>query len=610
MHEASAVEADYLDSSVCLHQLFERQVKRTPKAVAVMFEGEKLSYGELNSGANKFAHYLQTLGLETEALVGLCIDRSLGMVVAMLGIMKAGGAYVPLDPAYPKERLAFMVEDSGLSIVVTEEKLVTEMRDLTTSSTKNIVLVDLDNDWEKISPQSSENAKSAVDADNLAYVIYTSGSTGKPKGVKICHRTVVCSIDYSCKYFEITERDRLVAVASIGFDTSVMEIYSPLNVGAGLVIASSEATKDGKELARLLTLSGSTIMVSTPSTWHMVLEAGWDGDKQFKILCGGEALSRNIANRLLEKSPHVWNCYGPTEATIYSTVCKVSRGEGTVPIGKPIDGADAYLLLESGKLPPTGVPGELHIGGAGRLARGYLNRPELTEEKFIPNPFSQKSGDRLYKTGDLARYLPDGNIEYLGRIDNQVKIRGLRIELGEIEALLSQHPGVKETTVMVREDVANDKRLVAYVIPRSPEESPGKVQEERVRQWEEIWDEAYKKPSQEWDASLHVGGWNDSYTGKELPRDQIEEWVEHTVARIGDLQPQRVLEIGCGTGMLLFRIAPKCDRYIGTDLSSEAIRYIEGQISGRDLASKVALMAAPAHEIGDIETGASQFRNE
>ncbi len=568
-----------------------------------MFEDWEITYLELNEKANQLARYLQASGVGTETLVGLCCDRSWEMVVGMLGILKAGGAYVPLDPAYPSERLAFTIEDAGLSIVLTQEKLRGQMSNLVTPSEKKLQWVSLDKALGEIAEYDRDNLDTAVNSKNLAYIIYTSGSTGKPKGVQITHRTVVSSIHYTDKFFDIADRDTLVAVASICFDTSVMEIFSPLAVGARLVIASREATRDGQQLGQLMTRSRATIMVSTPSTWHLLLDAGWEGNPQFKIISGGDTLTRNLADRLLEKSPHVWNCYGPTETTIYSTVCKVEPGDGAVPIGKPIDGAKIYLFLESGKLAPPGVPGELHIGGASRLSRGYLNRPQLNQEKFILNPLSPESGDRVYKTGDLVRYLPDGNLEYLGRIDNQVKLRGLRIELGEIEAALSQHPGVKETTVIVREDTVNDKRLVAYIVSRSSDESRSVVEEQRVQQWEEIWDEAYKKPSQEWDASLHVGGWNDSYTGKALPTEQVEEWVEDTVARILELQPQRILEIGCGTGMLLFRLATQCDFYIGTDLSSEAIRFIDGQIRSSDLASKVALYATPAHELEAIETG-------
>ena len=592
-------QADYPQDK-CIHQLFEAQTNRTPDSVAVVFESEQLTYRELNAKANQLARHLQGLGVGPEVLVGLCVDRSLDMVVAMLGILKAGGAYVPLDPAYPAERLAFMLADANLSIALTQEKLASGLLNSSAQATP-FEIVGLDKDWEKISQQSAENVNSTIHSDNLAYIIYTSGSTGKPKGVQITHKSVVCSLDYTCKYFELTECDTLVAVASICFDTSVMEIYSPLNVGARLVIASDEATKTGRILAQLLTLSGATIMVSTPSTWHMVLEAEWDGNKQFKIICGGEALSRNLANRLLEKSSYLWNCYGPTEATIYSTTCQVSPGEGCVPIGKPIDGAEIYILLESGKPAPTGVPGELHIGGATRLARGYLSRPELTEEKFIPNLFC--AGDRLYKTGDLARYLPDGNIEYLGRIDDQVKIRGFRIELGEIEAVLLEHPAASQVVVAAREDIANNKRLVAYVVSSLSDPSKTTVEEEQVKQWGRLWDEAYKKPAEEWDSALHIGGWNDSYTKKALPTIQVQEWVDCTVKRILALQPKRVLEIGCGTGMLLFRIAPHCEHYWGTDVSVEAIRYVKQEISGKSLAPTVTLRATPADDLEGIDAG-------
>ncbi|NES20315.1 MAG: amino acid adenylation domain-containing protein, partial [Symploca sp. SIO3E6] len=639
-------------NSQCIHQLFESQVKLTPDAVAVVFEEQQLTYQELNDRANQLAHYLQGLGVEPEVLVGLCIERSLDMVIAMLGILKAGGAYVPLDPAYPAERLSFMVEDAQLSIVVTQQSLAVERRqeaggrrqeaggrsqeaegrrqeaggssdekNFTTihenfflrvpasprprvsaslSSQKALTLVCLDRDWESISQQQRGNPHSPIKPNNLAYIIYTSGSTGKPKGVQIAHSSVVNLLQAIATCPGLSRHDRMLAVTTISFDVSVPEIYSPLTVGGCVVIASREATKDPAQLIELLTKQGATVMSATPATWRMLLEAGWEGSKALKIICTGESLSRELGNKLLAKGTSLWNLYGPTEITVWATIYQVNRGEGAIAIGRPIANTQTYILDANHEPVAIGEPGELHIGGLG-VARGYLNRRELTAEKFIPNPFSQDSNSRLYRTGDLTRYRTDGNIEYLGRIDHQVKIRGYRIELGEIEATLCQHPKVSSAVVVAREDVTNQKRLVGYIVPHTADNS-SETQDvaKETEKWEKIWDEAYIQPDEAQDGSFHIGGWNDSYTGKDLDPEQVREWVEHTVERIKALNPQRLLEIGCGTGLLLFRIAPQCQHYYATDLSGEAIRYLERQIGDSKLASSVTLRQSPADGLAEI----------
>jgi len=623
----NSTATEYPDSQ-CIHQLFEAQVKRTPDAVAVVFEEQQLTYAELNAKANQLAHYLQGLGVGPEVLVGLCIERSLDMVIAMLGILKAGGAYVPLDPAYPAERLFFMLEDAQLSIVVTQQSLGIEQFErrqkaegrgqkvLIEGATeviqpKNLTLVCLDRDWENIEQQDIVNPLSEFNPNNLAYIIYTSGSTGKPKGVQIAHRSVVNLLHAIATCPGLSRRDRMLAVTTICFDVSVPEIYGPLTVGGRVVIASREATKDPAQLIELLSLQSTTIMSATPATWRMLLEAGWEGSKELKIICTGESLSRELSNKLLAKGASLWNLYGPTEITVWATLYQVQPGKGLIAIGRPIANTQAYILDVNREPVPIGEPGELHIGGLG-LARGYLNRRELTEEKFIPNPFSQDSNSRLYKTGDLARYRTDGNIEYLGRIDHQVKIRGYRIELGEIEATLCQHPEVNQAVVIAREDVMNHKRLVGYIVPDSAIENSLESQDlaKQTEQWQKIWDEAYIQPDEAQEASFHIGGWNDSYTGKDLDPEQVREWVEHTVERIKALQPNRLLEIGCGTGLLLFRIAPQCQRYYATDLSGEAIRYLERQIFNSDVSnveqasclldSSVTLRQTPADGLAEI----------
>ena len=474
--------------------------------------------------------------------------------------------YVPLDAAYPAERISYMLSDSQASVLLTQSQLVSSFPEYQGH------IVSIDTDWEAISTESEENPESNVTPNNLAYIIYTSGSTGKPKGVEITHSSVVNLLSSISKTPGLTKEDTLVAVTSISFDVSVFEIYLPLIVGARLVIASREVVRDGTELIKLLVREKTTIMTATPATWRMLLEAGWQLSQNLKILCTGERLSRELADRLLEKSTSMWNLYGPTEITVWATLYRVEAKEGSVSIGKAIANTATYILDSEGQPVPVGEPGELHIGGLG-LARGYLNRPQLTSEKFITNPLANSPWERLYKTGDLVRYIPalkdtvmrsesfrashnDGNIEFLGRIDDQVKIRGYRIELGEIEAALSQNSEVKQSVVVAREDAVNQKRLIAYIVPGSSSESVPKTDQQK-EQWQEIWDEAYKQPEDEIDPTFHIGGWNDSYTGKDLAPKQVKEWVDYTVDRILALQPKHLLEIGCGTGLLLFRISPR-----------------------------------------------------
>jgi len=461
--EWNRTEREY-EKDQAVYQLFEKQAARTPETIAVEFEDQQLTYAELNARANQLARYLRGLGVGAESLVGICVERSLDMVVGLLGIMKAGGAYVPLDPAFPEERLAFMIEDAAVPVLLTQQKLAA---DLPAHQAK---LVCLDSDWGLITNESAENlgrdphtpVGGAV-RDSLAYLIYTSGSTGKPKGVEIVHRALtnfLCSVRSEPG---LTAPDVLLSVTTLSFDIAALELYLPLIVGARLVIVSRDVAADGNQLKERLAETNATVVQATPATWRMLIDAGWQGSERLKVLCGGEALPRALANQLLERCGSLWNMYGPTETTIWSTLCRVESGAEPVSIGRPLANTQVYLLDENLNPAPIGIAGELHIGGDG-LARGYLNRPELTNEKFIPNPFSNDPASRLYKTGDLARYLPDGNIECLGRIDDQVKLRGFRIELGEIEAALQQHATVRESVVVAREDTPGDRRLVAYVV--------------------------------------------------------------------------------------------------------------------------------------------------
>jgi len=465
--EWNHTQAEYPQNQ-CIHQLFEAQVERIPNAIAVTFENHSLSYQQLNQKANQLAHYLQSQGVHADVLVGICVERCLEMVVGLLGILKAGGAYVPLDPTYPQERLAFMLADSRARVLLTQQDLMASLPDSPAQ------LVCLDKDWERISQESEVNPINAIGSKHLAYVIYTSGSTGKPKGVQIQHRSLSNFLLSLQQNPGLSKQDTLLAVTTISFDIAALELYLPLIVGAKIVLVSHEVATDGLQLLEKLNQAGITVMQATPATWRLLLVAGWKSSHHLKIFVGGEALPQELAHQLLNKSQAVWNLYGPTETTIWSSVFQVGIQEavqtkgGLESIGHPIANTQIYLLEQYLQPVPIGVSGELHIGGDG-LARGYLNRPELTAEKFIPHPFSNKPNARLYKTGDLARYLPDGNIEYLNRIDNQVKLRGFRIELGEIEAVLVQYSEVREAVVIIREDQPGDKRLIAYIVPKTQE---------------------------------------------------------------------------------------------------------------------------------------------
>ena len=451
LYEWNATAADY-PKELCVHQLFEQQVERDPDAVAVVYEDRSLSYGELNARSNRLAHHLRGLGVGPDVLVAICVERSLEMVVGLLAILKAGGAYVPLDPSHPAERLAFMIEDSAPAVILTQTSLRERF------SGRQIQVVCLGDDPAELERQSTDNPRYPVVANDLAYVIYTSGSTGVPKGVQIPHRSVVNFLTSLGRYPGITQADTLLAVTTLSFDIAGLELFLPLTTGARVVIVAREVAIDGKRLMAIMERLQATIMQATPATWRLMLESGWGGRPTLKILCGGEAWSAELVDELLPRCESLWNMYGPTETTIWSAVSRVEKDK-PILIGPPIANTTFHVLDSDGQLVPVGIAGEIYIGGAG-VARGYLNRPELTAERFIANPFVD--GDRLYKTGDLGRYLADGNIEFLGRNDFQVKIRGYRIELGEIEARLSSCPGVREAAVLAPEDASGDKRLVAY----------------------------------------------------------------------------------------------------------------------------------------------------
>ena len=442
--------------------LLEHAAERWPDTVALVCGEVCLTYQQLHAKSNQLARHLRSMGVGPEVPVGICVQRSPQMVVGLLGVLKAGGAYVPLDPAFPRDRLAFILEDSKATVLVTQSSLnhVVAM--------DGVRLIELDADWNSVSESSSLPPAIELRPDHLAYVIYTSGSTGQPKGVEISHRALVNFLVSMMHRPGLTQRDVLLAVTSLSFDISGLEIYLPLIQGARLVLAKDEVAADGGQLASLLHSSGATIMQATPATWRLLLASGWKGERRLKILCGGEAFPRQLAAQLVAKGHSVWNMYGPTETTIWSTIYELkpqaAGGDDAVEsIGRPIANTQIFILDRSLQPVPIGVPGELCIAGEG-LARGYFNRRGLTAEKFIPHPFINDPNRRMYRTGDLVRYRSDGNIEFLSRIDQQVKIRGYRIELDEIESVLSTYPGVLESVVIAQPDKSGEKRLVAYFV--------------------------------------------------------------------------------------------------------------------------------------------------
>ncbi|MEW6733473.1 MAG: amino acid adenylation domain-containing protein, partial [Acidobacteriota bacterium] len=459
--EWNSTKREY-DGENCIHILFEQQVERTPNAIAVIFEDKQLSYYELNQRANQLAHYLRAMGVGPESLVAICVEYSLDMIVGLLGILKAGAAYLPLDPIYAGERLVFMLRDSEAAVLLTQQHIDQDLD-------KHVEqVVYLDTDWSTIADCSVENPITGVAEDNLAYIIYTSGTTGRPKGVLISHKGVCNRLLWAQETYHLTETDRVLQKASVSFDASVLEFFWPLLAGAGIVMVRPGGQQDSAYLVKLIMMHHVTIIDIVPSLLQVLLdEVDIIACHSIKyIFSGGEILSPELKEQVFAHlTVNLYNTYGPTEASIDVThsKCEQENRQQAIPIGRAIANIQIYILDTYLQPLPIGVPGELHIGGVG-LARGYFKHPDLTAEKFIPNPFSDTTGTRLYKTGDLARYLPDGQIEYLGRLDNQVKIRGFRIELGEIEAVIAQHPAVRESIVLMHEDQPGNKRLIAYLV--------------------------------------------------------------------------------------------------------------------------------------------------
>jgi len=561
---------------LCIHQAFELQVEKTPEAIALISDKTSLTYAQLNQYANQLAHQLQEKGVKAEDIVGIVMERSPLTILVILATLKVGGVYLPLDPKTPQHRLISILEETQPSILLTQTSLLANLPE-----------------WEGLiitcelhqlnSP--SENLPCTIQPDHLAYIMYTSGSTGKPKGIGISHRAVMRLVNQP-NYVSITPQDSILELAPVTFDAATFEIWGSLLNGAKLAILPPHVPSLEEIAAAIIEYQITTLFMTT-ALFHLMVKEKIDSLAALKqLLVGGEVMSVDLLQHFIQHAPNCQtiNAYGPTENTTFTTFYPVNSTQKfalSVPIGRPISSTTTYILDSQMNPSPVGIPGELYTGGDG-LAQFYFQRPELTAQKFVPHPFSHKPGDRLYKTGDLARYLPDGNIDFLGRIDTQVKIRGFRIEPGEIESLLNQHPTIKTSVVVPREEAGN-KQLVAYLVNQLETEAAIIGGQEHISQWQTLFEQTYHQSSDVARSDFNLAGWNDSYTEEAILPEAMAEWVTQTVNSIMANPPQRVLEIGCGTGLLLLRIAPHCSDYLGTDFSSEALQYVQQQLREQQL---------------------------
>ncbi|HEY2391553.1 MAG TPA: amino acid adenylation domain-containing protein [Candidatus Angelobacter sp.] len=591
-------------------ELFEQCVARTPNTVAVEYEGQKFTYGELNRRANRLAHYLRELGVQAETRVAICLERGLAMVVGLVAVLKAGGAYVPMDPEYPQEHLRYMLQDCAPVVLLTQER----SRAVLGGIDEKIAVVDV-NDADKFRQQPESNLQrvgTGLQAGHLAYLIYTSGSTGKPKGVMVSHQNLVSAT--FARRLAYGELGRFLLLSSFSFDSSVAGIFGSLMYGGTLIIAPRDVVRDPLCLNQEVERLGVQSLLCVPSLYKHFLEypVRCEHKNLSRVIVAGEVCPPDLVAKSAEKEPQVelFNEYGPTEGTVWATMhrCVHPMGRESVPIGRPIANTQIHILDAKGGRSPIGVVGELHVGGAG-VARGYWNRPELTAEKFVPDPLAGNVAARMYKTGDLGRWRPDGIIEFIGRNDSQVKIRGYRVELEEIERVLREQDAVKEAVVTAREDQAGGQQLVAYVVEkwqeqRLPQEGEDfSAEAKRVQDFTRLYDDLYGRNDAYAyaDQAINARVWSSSYINQPLREEEIAESVTQTVKSIRELGGRRVLEIGCGIGLLLSRIAPHCDAYCGLDVSVEALRRLRAHLEGKPEFSHVVLREGAAHQLEDLE---------
>jgi amino acid adenylation domain-containing protein len=564
----------------CLADLFEDAARRYPGNVAVRCGAQALSYRELDRRANQVAHGLAARGAHAGARITIAVARSVEMLVGLLAVAKLKATYVPVDPGFPAERVQWMLEDARVSFMLTQSALASRWAGQGFTS----ILLDASDP-----PADADAGRAPLRpaGDGLSYVIYTSGSTDRPKGVQVSHRNVANFLFAMQELLQLDARDVLLAVTTLSFDIAVLELFLPLVHGGTVVVADEATTVDAQALGAAIERWSPTWMQATPATWQMLLAGGWTGHMGLSVLCGGEALSATLAADLLARGRALWNVYGPIETTVWSVAHKVEPADlqeaaGFVPIGRPIANTVAFVLDTQRQLVADGTAGELYLGGLG-VAQGYRGRDDLTAERFVRIPEVYPDGV-LYRTGDLVRWRNCGVLEFLGRADQQLKVRGFRIEPGEIESVLLEHPAVQEAVAVCREDRPGDQRLIAYVAYQAPERAAGGDAQDTVAQWRAIWDGTYRDDrSSVTDGATNLAGWRNSYDGQPLPAHEMQQWLAETVDRILARRPRRVMEIGCGTGMLLLRIAPRCQAYLACDLSEQAVAQVQTQLRATDL---------------------------
>ncbi len=581
---------------------FEEQVEKTPNAIAVVFESQQLTFNELNQKSNQLAHYLIKQGVKTETLVPICLERSLEMLIGIFGILKAGGAYVPIDPQYPTDRINYILDDCNSFVVLSYGEVLNEHQ---WSADLNTIF--LDKNWGTIAFEKETNPEIDIRDHHLAFLIYTSGSTGQPKGTMNEHGALYNSLKWAQDYYQLSAEDAILQKTTYCFDVSIWELMWPPMVGAKLVFAKPEGQKDTRYLKSVIESEKITTVLFVPSMLGVLLNDIEPGDCSSikNVLCSGEALKPNHLEQFRLKLPtaEIHNLYGPTEAAIHVTHWKLDKSSASnhVLIGKPIANTNIYLLDENEVLAPLGGVGQIHIGGI-QVARGYLNLDELTSEKFIKDPFENQRNAKLYKTGDLGRWLSDGNLEYLGRIDDQVKIRGFRIELGEVERALNSLEQVNTNCVVVRQDYSGLNKLVSYYVPEIKiiKQKEQELYLAQVANWKNLYETEYEQTEDDSkvDEEFNLIGWNDSFTSGPIPETQMKAWVDDIINRILDEKPHTILEIGCGTGLLYYQLAGKVEKYIGTDFSKSSIYQINQRINkGLRNYGPTDLKVAAAHEV-------------
>ncbi|NII75004.1 amino acid adenylation domain-containing protein [Dyella sp. SG562] len=581
--------------------LFERQVDLTPHATALVFGDARLSYAELDARANQLAIWLSAKGIRPEDIVAIALPRSFESIVAILALHKLGAAYLPLDPDYPEQRLIYMLEEAAPACVLCFRETV-----LKTPPELPVHLLDdadLHSGIEALASARIGIAHDAEAAQRAAYVIYTSGSTGQPKGVVVTHAGVAALAATYRERLRIGPESRVLQFASLSFDASFAEIAMALALGACLVLAPSDELLPGASLAALCQRQRITHLALPPSLLALMAPGDLPGVET--LVVGGEACPAELAARWARMHRLV-NAYGPTEATVDALMSAPigTEAKAAVPIGNPVAGAAAYVLDAALRRVPEGHAGELYLAGAG-LARGYLHRPGLTAARFHPDPFGPP-GSRMYRTGDIARQLADGSLCFVGRADQQVKLHGLRIELDEIETWLRRDASVAQAAVLMREDRTGHRQLVGYVVPRHGQQEAMRdadYEAQQVEQWQVLHDGLYSQHAELADDE-DFGGWNSSYDGAPIPLEEMREWRDAIVGRILDLRPRRLLEIGVGTGLILWKVAPHCAFYCGTDFSLPVIESLQARVADHpQLRERVDLRCQPAHEIGGLPQG-------